>query len=91
MDTTLALDFGYDYGMATGTMGPITGRDLIMDFPGSATIRVHLDRQRYRLGRTSANELPFSTDHKLSRGISFSSGPPNGSTMQIGVVETVPV
>ena len=41
--------------------------DLIIDSPGNATMRVHLDRDRYRLGRASINELAFPGDQKLSR------------------------
>ncbi len=41
--------------------------DLIIDSPGNATMRVHLERDRYRLGRSSVNELAFPGDQKLSR------------------------
>jgi serine phosphatase RsbU (regulator of sigma subunit) len=41
--------------------------DLIIDSPGSASMRVHLDREQYRLGRSSVNELAFLEDQKLSR------------------------
>ena len=58
--------FSYACEMATPASGLDTG-DLIIDSPGSATIRVHLDREHYRLGRSSANELAFPTDQKLSR------------------------
>ncbi|MBV9267937.1 MAG: FHA domain-containing protein, partial [Acidobacteriaceae bacterium] len=52
--------------MATAGTGLGTG-DLIIDSPGAATERVHLDRDRYRLGRSSLNELAFPQDQKLSR------------------------
>lgn len=41
--------------------------DLIIDSPGSASMRVHLDHKQYRLGRSSVNELAFLEDQKLSR------------------------
>jgi FHA domain-containing protein len=41
--------------------------DLIIDWPGSAGMRVHLEHGHYRLGRSSVNELAFPEDQKLSR------------------------
>ena len=41
--------------------------NLIIDSPGTASIRVHLEQDRYRLGRSSVNELAFPGDQKLSR------------------------
>ncbi len=52
--------------MATAATKLTTG-DLVIDSPGAATVRVHLEREQYRLGRASVNELAFPADHKLSR------------------------
>ena len=52
--------------MATAAVGFGTG-ELIIDAPGSASMRVPLERDRYRLGRSSANELAFPADQRLSR------------------------
>jgi serine phosphatase RsbU (regulator of sigma subunit) len=52
--------------MAAAAIKPATA-DLIIDSPGSASMRVHLDHGRYRLGRSSANELAFPEDQRLSR------------------------
>lgn len=52
--------------MATTTGGLHAG-DLIIDSPDSATLRVHLEYEQYRLGRSSTNDLAFPTDQKLSR------------------------
>jgi sigma-B regulation protein RsbU (phosphoserine phosphatase) len=41
--------------------------DLIVDSPGATGVRVHLEKQRYRLGRSPSNELAFPADSKLSR------------------------
>jgi sigma-B regulation protein RsbU (phosphoserine phosphatase) len=40
---------------------------LIIDSPGAASTKVHLEQRRYRLGRSSVNELAFPADEKLSR------------------------
>jgi sigma-B regulation protein RsbU (phosphoserine phosphatase) len=52
--------------MATAALGFGRG-ELIIDAPGSAGVRVHLKHDRYRLGRSSVNELAFPADQKLSR------------------------
>ncbi|MGH2410670.1 MAG: FHA domain-containing protein, partial [Chloroflexota bacterium] len=52
--------------MAEATMAPGAG-DLIIDSPGNASIRVHLEQDQYRLGRSSVNDLAFPGDQKLSR------------------------
>src|SRR3954452_16246383 len=52
--------------MATAATKSSTG-DLVIDSPQAATNRVHLQKDRYRLGRASSNELAFPGDHKLSR------------------------
>jgi phosphoserine phosphatase RsbU/P len=52
--------------MATAAARVDTG-DLIIDSPGSASVRVHLEHDRYRLGRSSTNDLAFPGDQKLSR------------------------
>ncbi len=52
--------------MATAAIKPTTG-ELVIDSPGAATIRIHLEKEQYRLGRASSNELAFPADHKLSR------------------------
>ena len=59
------LEFGYPYGMAAAVIKPESA-DLIIDSP-SPSMRVHLDREQYRLGRSSLNELAFLEDQKLSR------------------------
>ena len=41
--------------------------DLVIDSPNCSTARMHLERERYRLGRASSNELAFPADAKLSR------------------------
>ena len=41
--------------------------DLIIDSAGAGSMRVHLEQERYRLGRSSVNELTFPGDQKLSR------------------------
>jgi sigma-B regulation protein RsbU (phosphoserine phosphatase) len=40
---------------------------LIIDAPGIGSTRVQLEQPRYRLGRSSVNELAFPADEKLSR------------------------
>ena len=52
--------------MAAAVIEP-EAADLIIDSPGNASMRVHLDHKQYRLGRSSANELAFLEDQKLSR------------------------
>jgi sigma-B regulation protein RsbU (phosphoserine phosphatase) len=52
--------------MATAATGAGKG-DLIIDAPGSGSIRVRLEHGRYRLGRSSVNELAFPADQELSR------------------------
>ncbi len=52
--------------MATAAVKPHT-EDLVVDSPGAATIRFHLEKEEYRLGRAPLNELAFPADHKLSR------------------------
>lgn len=52
--------------MATVAAKPSTG-DLVIDSPNTATIRVPLAKEQYRLGRASSNELAFPADSKLSR------------------------
>jgi sigma-B regulation protein RsbU (phosphoserine phosphatase) len=56
----------YTRGMATAVTGA-SNSDLIIDAPGSESIRVRLEHGRYRLGRSSANELAFPADQELSR------------------------
>jgi GAF domain-containing protein len=56
---------GYPYGMSAATGAEAA--DLVIDSPGGASMRVHLDDKRYRLGRSSSNELAFVEDQKLSR------------------------
>lgn len=41
--------------------------ELIIDSPGVETVRIRLDRESYRLGRSSLNELSFPADSGLSR------------------------
>jgi phosphoserine phosphatase RsbU/P len=41
--------------------------DLVIDSPNTETRRVHLENDRYGLGRASSNELAFPADQKLSR------------------------
>jgi phosphoserine phosphatase RsbU/P len=41
--------------------------ELIIDSPGSKSVRVHLEQDRYRLGRSAVNELSFPKDESLSR------------------------
>jgi sigma-B regulation protein RsbU (phosphoserine phosphatase) len=41
--------------------------DLVIDSPNTATTRVHLEKEQYRLGRASSNDLAFPADQKLSR------------------------
>jgi phosphoserine phosphatase RsbU/P len=52
--------------MAAAAIKPTTA-DLVIDSPGTATMRVHLEREEYRLGRAPVNELAFPADQKLSR------------------------
>ena len=52
--------------MAMSAGKPIASK-LIIDSPDAASIRVQLENRRYRLGRSSANELPFPADPNLSR------------------------
>jgi phosphoserine phosphatase RsbU/P len=49
------------------TAAKSTTGDLVIDSPKAATIRVQLDKGRYRLGRASENDLAFSADPQLSR------------------------
>jgi serine phosphatase RsbU (regulator of sigma subunit) len=50
-------------------IGPIPGRspELVIDSPGKATLRIPLEKDSYKLGRSSANDLPFPNDQSLSR------------------------
>ncbi|MBV8551458.1 MAG: SpoIIE family protein phosphatase [Acidobacteriaceae bacterium] len=41
--------------------------ELIIDSPGVESVRIRLDRDSYRLGRSSVNELSFPADSGLSR------------------------
>ena len=41
--------------------------ELIIDSPGVESVRIRLDRDSYRLGRSSLNELSFPADSGLSR------------------------
>ncbi len=41
--------------------------ELLIEAPGTAARRISLDQERYRLGRSSTNELAFPSDPKLSR------------------------
>src|SRR5690242_1880027 len=41
--------------------------ELIIDSPDARSIRVLLERQSYRVGRSTANELSFPGDQRLSR------------------------
>jgi serine phosphatase RsbU (regulator of sigma subunit) len=52
--------------MATAASKPIT-EDLVIDSPHSARTRIHLESDRYRLGRAASNEIAFPADGKLSR------------------------
>jgi serine phosphatase RsbU (regulator of sigma subunit) len=52
--------------MATAAGISSTG-DLAIDSLKAATVRVHLEKDQYRLGRASSNELAFPADQKLSR------------------------
>ncbi len=56
--------------------------DLIIDSPGSASVRVHLKGERYRLGRSSSNELAFPADQKLSREHLVFERTPDGWTVR---------
>lgn len=41
--------------------------ELVIDVAGMPSIRISLDRDRYRLGRSASNDLPFPGDQSLSR------------------------
>jgi GAF domain-containing protein len=46
---------------------PDVAPELVIDSPGVETVRIRLDRDSYRLGRSSLNELSFPADSGLSR------------------------
>jgi serine phosphatase RsbU (regulator of sigma subunit) len=52
--------------MAAPAPGPAPDY-LVIDSPGDATVRLPLERNRYTLGRSAANDLVFPADQKLSR------------------------
>ena len=52
--------------MATAAAGP-TAECLVIDAPNGETVRIHLEKQQYRLGRAPDNDLAFPADQKLSR------------------------
>jgi serine phosphatase RsbU (regulator of sigma subunit) len=41
--------------------------ELVIDSPDARSVRVPLEGERYRVGRSSANELSFPADQRLSR------------------------
>ncbi|HEX7361545.1 MAG TPA: SpoIIE family protein phosphatase [Bryobacteraceae bacterium] len=44
-----------------------TSSELVIDVPGVPSIRIPLDRDSYKLGRSASNDLPFPGDQSLSR------------------------
>ncbi|HEY3454883.1 MAG TPA: SpoIIE family protein phosphatase [Bryobacteraceae bacterium] len=52
--------------MATGATQRASS-ELIIDSPGSPSIRIPLETDRYTIGRSSTNDLPFPNDQSLSR------------------------
>ncbi len=52
--------------MASAAAGP-TSEYLLIIAPNTETVRIHLEKQQYRLGRAPGNELAFPADQKLSR------------------------
>jgi serine phosphatase RsbU (regulator of sigma subunit) len=52
--------------MATAATKPHLD-ELVINAPGTASRRIVLDHERYRLGRSPTNELAFPADPKLSR------------------------
>src|SRR5438270_13544144 len=60
--------FPFRYSCEMATAAPRPQRDeLVIEAPGTAARRISLDQERYRLGRSSTNELAFPSDPKLSR------------------------
>jgi serine phosphatase RsbU (regulator of sigma subunit) len=52
--------------MAAGP-APRVSSELVIDSPGHASLRVRLEKERYKLGRSAANDLAFPADQSLSR------------------------
>jgi sigma-B regulation protein RsbU (phosphoserine phosphatase) len=52
--------------MATENLPRLPG-ELVIDSPDARGIRIPLEQTRYRLGRSTANELSFPGDQRLSR------------------------
>src|SRR4051794_17000457 len=52
--------------MAAGTMQRASG-ELIIDSPGSPSVRIALEKDCYKIGRSSTNDFPFPNDQSLSR------------------------
>ncbi len=50
-------------------IGPIPGRspELVIDSPGKPTLRIRLEKDSYKIGRSSTNDIPFPGDQSLSR------------------------
>ena len=44
-----------------------TSGELIIDSPGNPSVRIPLDKESYKIGRSSTNDLPFPNDQSLSR------------------------
>ena len=56
--------------------------ELIIDSPDARSIRVLLERQSYRVGRSTANELSFPGDQRLSREHLVFERTPDGWTVR---------
>jgi sigma-B regulation protein RsbU (phosphoserine phosphatase) len=52
--------------MATGAV-PCPSAELVIDSPGKPSLRIRLEKDSYKLGRSGTNDLPFPTDQSLSR------------------------
>lgn len=52
--------------MATGA-APCPSAELVIDSAGRSSLRIHLEKDSYKLGRSGTNDLPFPTDQSLSR------------------------
>lgn len=41
--------------------------EVVIDSPGHSSMRIRLEKERYKLGRSATNDLPFPADQSLSR------------------------
>lgn len=67
--------------MAAGP-APRVSSELVIDSPGHTSIRVRLEKERYKLGRSGTSDLPFPADQSLSREHFLLERTPEGWTIR---------